>query len=62
MTVTREDGLGFLDGEALDVGGCGLPRQGRFIDGGGLYDVLEAGLGKKLAAARGGGGKDEHGR
>jgi hypothetical protein len=51
--------LGFLKGEAGDVGDGVFFGKGIFIDVGGLDGEGEAGLGEEFAAAWGCGGEDE---
>lgn len=52
VAAAIEDGLGFFDGEALDVLGGGLVGLEEFIEVGGLDGEGEADLFEELAAAR----------
>ena len=50
--VRVPDSLGFLFGEALDVGGGGFFGEAVFVEVGGGYGKLEARLREQFAAAR----------
>lgn len=54
------DGLGFLDGEPLDISSGRFVRKGVFVDLRRFDREAEASLGEEFAAAGGGGGENEH--
>ena len=56
----REDGLGFLAGQAGYVGDGVFVGVGIFRDVGGMDLKCEAGLGEEFAATGRGGGQDQH--
>jgi len=49
--VASVDGLRFLEGEALDIGGGGFVGVKGFVDVGGEDVEAQAGLGEEIAAA-----------
>ncbi len=51
MGVERVDGLGFFEGEALDVGRGRLVGAARFVDVGGEDVEAQVGLEEEIAAA-----------